>query len=75
MSRDPNRLDPDDFRAWVRIFRDLAIVILGTFMLVFETAFADSPNPLIVGAGLVALGLPPALRLDEAVRARNGNGK
>lgn len=36
-------------------------------MLVHET-LSGSPQPLIVGAGLVLLGLPPALRLDEILR-------
>jgi hypothetical protein len=50
--------------AWMRIIRDTIIVIVGTFMLVYETVFAPGPNAYIIGAGLVARGLPPALRLD-----------
>jgi hypothetical protein len=54
----------DEWDVWVRVFRDALIVAVGTFMLVFETAFADHPNAYIIAAGLAALGLPPALRLD-----------
>jgi hypothetical protein len=50
--------------AWMRIVRDTTIVVVGTFMLIFETVFVASPNAYVIGAGLVALGLPPALRLD-----------
>lgn len=49
------------------IARDLILSTLGIFMLVHET-LSGSPQPLIVGAGLVLLGLPPALRLDEILR-------
>jgi hypothetical protein len=50
--------------AWMRIVRDTAIVSVGTFMLIFETVFAANPNAYLIAAGLAALGLPPALRLD-----------
>jgi hypothetical protein len=54
----------DEWDVWVRIFRDGLIVVVGTFMLVFETVFAKTPNAYVIAAGLAALGLPPALRLD-----------
>jgi hypothetical protein len=50
--------------SWLRILRDTLIVVVGTFMLVFETVFVPAPNAYVIAAGLVALGLPPALRLD-----------
>ncbi len=56
--------------AWMRIIRDTVIVLIGSFMLVFETVFAANPNAYIIGAGLVALGLPPALRLDMRTSGR-----
>lgn len=56
--------------AWMRIVRDTVIVVVGTFMLVFETVFVPSPNAYVIGAGLVALGLPPALRLDMRTSGR-----
>lgn len=62
--------------SYVRITRDLLIVFVGTFMLVFETVFAPNPNAYIIGAGLAALGLPPALRLDlrSANKRTSDNG-
>jgi hypothetical protein len=50
--------------SWISRFRDVIIVTVGGFMLVYETVVVASPNAYIIGAGLVALGLPPALRLD-----------
>jgi hypothetical protein len=43
-------------------------------MLVWQTVFAHDPNPVVIGAGLVLLGLPPAFRIDNVIRVRrNGN--
>jgi len=71
----PNRgrrsgLTPDEARAWIRIGRDIALVFAGLFLIVYGAAFITPPSALVIGGGLVALGLPPALRLDEVV----GNG-
>lgn len=66
----PREPDLEAIRAWQRILRDLVIVVVGAFMLVYETVGAKEPNPYVIGAGLVALGVPPALRYDE--RRRNG---
>lgn len=57
-------MDLTAWTSWLRIFRDALIVSVGTFMLVYETVFARTPNVELIGAGLVALGLPPVLRLD-----------
>ena len=54
----------EDWDAWIRIFRDVAVAVVGIFMLVYETVFAPNPNVELIGAGLALLGLPPALRLD-----------
>lgn len=64
--RDSRRMpsSPDDYRAWIGVVRDALIVGVGAFMLVFETVFAHAPNPYLIGAGLTALGLPAAIRLD-----------
>jgi hypothetical protein len=70
----PKRIDPEEIKAWQRIGRDFTLVVVGAFMLVYETAFVVVPNVVIVGAGLLALGLPPALRLDEIVR-RGDDGR
>lgn len=56
--------NPDEYKAWMGIVRDAFIVLVGTFMLVYETAFVQSPNPYVIGGGLTALGLPSAIRLD-----------
>lgn len=66
----------DEWDVWVRIFRDALIVVVGTFMLVYETVFARTPNAYVIAAGLAALGLPPALRLDLRTSAeRKGRGR
>lgn len=57
--------NPDEYRTWIGITRDVVVVGLGTFMLIFETAFARSPNPYIIGAALTTFGLPSAIRLDS----------
>lgn len=59
------RWTPEEARAWARIGRDFLLLLLGAFLLVWQTVFAVTPQPLIVGAGLVVLGFPPALRLGE----------
>lgn len=61
-------MEQEELRAWVRILRDLTLVVVGAFMLVFETVLAPLPNPYLIGAGLAALGLPPVIRLDELRR-------
>lgn len=65
-----SRWNPEVFKAWQRIIRDTVITILGTFMLVWQTVFVLTPQPLLVGAGLFLLGVPPALRLDDLIRKR-----
>lgn len=57
-------MDLETLRAWQRIFRDFVIVVIGAFILIYETVYAKTPNPYLIGAGLAALGLPPALRLN-----------
>ena len=63
-------MDPEIARAWTRIFRDFALVFLGVFMLVHETVTSRAPNPYLIAAGLVLLGVPPALRADQWLRNR-----
>lgn len=64
-------MTPDDWRAWQRVFRDTVLVVVGAFMLIYETVWAPNPNAYLVGAGLAALGLAPVLRLDQIM----GSGK
>jgi hypothetical protein len=58
-------MDPVDWEAWVRVTRDVLIVLVGTFIMVFETVFAAMPSIELIGAGLALLGAPAALRLDN----------
>ena len=60
------------------MIRDFAIVIVGVFILLHEELSRGSPNPYLIAAGLVALGLPPALRADEWLpgrRAKKGESE
>ena len=59
-----------DLRLW-KLVRDVLICVLGIFMLVHET-LSPSPREVIVGAALVLLGVPVALRLDEQRRKNGG---
>jgi len=54
---------------WLSVARSLALIVVGIFLLVYETAIDDDPNHYIVGAGLIALGVTPAVSV-----LRNGNG-
>lgn len=56
--------DLDAIRTWQIIVRDTISVLVGAFMLVFDTAFSADPNPYVIGGGLTAIGLPLAARLD-----------
>lgn len=60
--------DAKAVREWVKIFRDLVITFTAAFMLIYETVEIASPNPIVIGAGLTLLGIPPALRLDAFFR-------
>lgn len=63
-------LDPGAVAEWQRIGRDITITVVAAFMLIFETVFRTEPNAYVLGAGLAMLGVPPALRLDQARRSR-----
>lgn len=67
-------MTPEALSAWVPIIRDLAIVLVATFMLIYEVVVKTDPNPYVIGAGLTLLGVPPALRVDTKRRQRrNGD--
>lgn len=68
-------MTPDVVRQWQRIFRDTVIVLIGMFMLVYETVWRESPDWQIIAAALTCFGLPPALRVDLRRKNGNGNGK
>lgn len=55
----------------IQNFRDLMIVLVGTFMLIYDTVFASTPSPLIIGGGLTCFGLPIAFRLDVPLRRKD----
>lgn len=70
MSRDRRRLNREDAAAWQRIGRDIGNSLVGWGMLIWQTVYAVEPNYLLVGAGLLLVGLAPALRVDEMIRRR-----
>jgi hypothetical protein len=70
-------VDPENLSPWIPIVRDIAIVLLAAFMLVFATVWIKDPTPLavIIGGGLSLLGVPAALRLDALRKKQNGQEK
>ena len=68
-------VEPEAVRAWIGVLRDLAIMAIGGFMLIHETIGFDPPSEIVVVAGLLMLGIPPALRVDHWLQKRNGNGQ
>ena len=69
--REGHNLTPEKARAWQRILRDAGNTLIGWFLLVWQTVWASEPNYLIVGAGVVLVGLAPALRADQWLRSRD----
>jgi len=65
-------MTPEELRQWQSIFRDLVVVVLAAFMLVYETVVAGTPNAYIIGAGLTLLGIPAAVRADTWRRKGEG---
>lgn len=70
-------MNPENLDAWRRVFRDFLIVFIGAFMLIYGTTRVSDPAilALVLGGGLTAVGLPPALRLDEWRRAGRDEDK
>lgn len=66
-------MSQEAIQAWIRIGRDVLFALIGAFILIHETITEGEPNYLLVGAGLAAFGLPPALRLDEKRRSEKSN--
>jgi hypothetical protein len=73
-SREERRLNPSAVAEWQKVVRDSVILVLATFIIVFEVAFKSSPNAYALGTALTLLGVPPALRLDSARRSKRTNG-
>jgi hypothetical protein len=68
-------LDPKAAREWTRIARDIVILFVAAFMLIYETIVVQSPNLYVLGAGLTLLGIPPALRLDSIIGPADRGGR
>ena len=58
-------MTPTAVRQWQGIVRDFVCLTVGASILIFET-LKRSPDPLMVGAGLTLVGIPPVLRLDRS---------
>lgn len=63
-------MQPENLNAWVSIFRDVMLVLVGTFLMVFAVVQIREPTVLgiVMGAGATALGVPPWLRVRESAR-------
>ena len=66
------RGDQRQVRVWQRLLVELLVCpALGVFILVWQTAFSDTPDPILVAAGLVLVGAPAVVGLDDLFRQRN----
>lgn len=68
-------MEPETLRKWIPVIRDLLIVAIAAFMLLYGTTYITEPGrlTLVIGGGLTLLGVPAGLRVRDWVR--NGNGK
>lgn len=67
-------LTPDVVRAWIRVFRDLAIVLAGLYIVLHELHKDGEPRWEWIAAALICWGLAPVLRADEWLRERTNGG-
>lgn len=67
-------MTPQEWKEWINILRDLTLVTVGTFMLVYETIFVRPPSLNVLSIGAALLGIPMVVRLDLWSN-NNGNGK
>lgn len=68
--RSPSRRPPAPLtngQARWKLIRDILLTAVGVFMLIWQT-LSSSPQPIILGAALVLLGLPATLRLEDVFR-------
>lgn len=63
-------MDPETLNLWVPVVRDIAIVIVCSFILIWQTVFATEPNGLLIGAACTLLVSPAAFRLDASRRRK-----
>ncbi len=61
---------PDGLETWVPIIRDIIIIALAVFAVVFGllTIHDSTLLTVVLGFGLTMLGVPAALRIDAARR-------
>lgn len=59
--------------AWWPLIRDVWCVTVGTILLVSQIR-VQTPDPTVIGAGMVLLGVSASGRIQEWARRRNGNG-
>lgn len=60
--------DPDPtFNKWVSRSRSIASLTLGTIIVIEQTFFTDSAQPILIGLGALLLGLPLTRVLDKLV--------
>lgn len=55
---------PEEVKAWLFILRDFLLVVVGTFMLVYETLEVRPPSIDVLSVGAALLGIPMVVRLD-----------
>ncbi len=64
--------NPEVVSQWQKTLGGIVSISVGGFMLIWETVYADTASPLLVGAGLLALGVPVTLPIDAMLRRRAG---
>ena len=74
-------MDPDVFRAWIRVGRDLLLYTVGTVIvsvnLFLYASEGRAPNYTWIAFAAFLYGLPPTFRADEWLlrkNGKNGNG-
>lgn len=67
-------MTPEQARAWVRVVRDVVLLMAGTYLLVQEQRTPGPADSILVGAAMGLLLGPAFLRADDWLRRRNGNG-
>lgn len=58
-------MTPTAARAWIRILRDMSLVLVATFIAIHETVTTDEPDWKLLGFAATLYGIPAALRIDE----------
>jgi len=63
-------MEPEELTEWVPIVRDVVIVLLAAFLLIYGVIAIQEPTVLgiVLGAALTLLGAPAAIRVDALRR-------